>query len=384
MTPFGLMATARAWRGVQRAALAAFALAAVACGRAAEPPTAWPEGALLVARAPALDALLERLARVEATPLAREARAWRAALPACAVLEAHALQAGLDALRSSLRCADPSGPLASVHRARGAHDLVFAWPAAGAQVRGSASLTPTGELEVRVSLPGAAFEGPRALLRPAALAPGAPVLGGADALVHARLRAEGGIDLPALLPQGSQGDELFALRSRLFGAAVLDGTWELALYLPGEGEAIPRVALALGVRHQDMSEAAAASFLDELEGRWPVRRRAFTLGDAAGACLPELRVLPGLAPCYVTTARALVVGWNEASLRKALDGSPPALSDAGGLVAELARLPAADARIAAPLAPAGAPLWPWRRLLAEPRSSDAGIEVRVALEGAGA
>jgi hypothetical protein len=239
MTPSGLMATARAWRGVQRAALAAFALAAVACGRAAEPPTAWPEGALLVARAPALDALLERLARVEATPLAREARAWRAALPACAVLEAHALQASLDALRGSLRCADPSGPLASVHRERGAHDLVFAWLAAGAQAR-QREPDPHGELGVRVSLPGAAFAGPRALLRPAALAPGAPVLGGADALVLARLRAEGGIDLPALLPQGSQGDELFALRSRLFGAAVLDGTWELALYLPGEGEAIPR------------------------------------------------------------------------------------------------------------------------------------------------
>jgi hypothetical protein len=384
MTPSGLMATARAWRGARRAALAALALAAVACGRASEPGAAWPEGALLVARTAALGDLLDRLARLEQTPLAREARAWRAALPACDVVEAHAPEADAGALRAALRCAAPDGALAAVHRERGAHDLVFGWPAAGAQARGHAALSGAGALELRVSLPGDAFAGPRALLRPAALAPGAPVLGGADALVHARLRAEGGIDLPALLPPGSQGDELFALRSRLFGAAVLDGTWELALYLPGEREALPRAALALGVRHRSVSEAAAATFLDELEARWPVRRRPFALGDAAGACLPELRVLPGLAPCYVATGRALVVGWNEASLRKALDGSPPALSDAGGLVAELARLPAADARLAAPRAPAGATPWPWRRLLAEPRASGAGVELRVSLEGAGA
>jgi hypothetical protein len=127
-----------------------------------------------------------------------------------------------------------------------------------------------------------------------------------------------------------------------------------------------------------MSEAAAASFLDELEAlaapaRLHARRRRRRLPASSACCGPRTLL-----------HRALVVGWNEASLRKALDGSPPALSDAGGLVAELARLPAADVRIAAPLAPAGAPLWPWRRLLAEPRSSDAGIEVRVALEGAGA
>jgi hypothetical protein len=132
-----------------------------------------------------------------------------------------------------------------------------------------------------------------------------------------------------------------------------------------------------------VAEAAAARFLDELEAAWPMRRAPFALGGAAGACLPDLRLLPGLAPCYVATERALVVGWSEASLRKALDGSAPALPDAGGLVAELERLPAADARIAAPELPLGAPAWPWRRLVAEPRHAGASVGLRMAFAAAG-
>jgi hypothetical protein len=130
-----------------------------------------------------------------------------------------------------------------------------------------------------------------------------------------------------------------------------------------------------------VAQAAAAGFLDEIEATWPLRRTPFAVADAPGACLRDLRVLPGLAPCYVATERALVVGWNDASVHKALDGSVPALPESGGLVADLEKLPAADLRIAAPELPSGAPAWPWRRLVAEPLHSGPSIGLRLALAG---
>jgi hypothetical protein len=377
--------TARAGRrgGPGRAALVALALAGLACERAPEPAASWPAGAVLVGRSAALSDLLAKLSQLEGTPLGREARAWSAALPGCEWIEAHAEQASLAALRAGLRCADPAGPLSAVHRDRGERDLVFGWPLGEGSALGSAAVSAAGDLDLRVALPGDAFRGPRALLRPGDAAPGPPVLGGGDALLHARLRPADGIDLASLVESGGQGETLFALKSRLFGAAILDGTWELALYLPGEGESLPRAALALGTRERGAAVAAATTFLDEIEARWPVHRAPFALGAASGACLPELRMLPGLSPCWVATERALVVGWNAASLRKALDGSPPGLPDAGGLVAEFGRLPLADARMAAPALPLmGARSWPWSRLVAEPMRAGSSVELHMALAGA--
>jgi hypothetical protein len=384
MAPSSSIATARGARRKRRPALLALALGAAACAPQPAPPTAWPAGALLVGSAPALATLAGQLARMTGTPAAREALAWRAALPDCDVVEAHAQQASLAALREGLRCADPDGALAAVHRDRGERALAFAWPLGEARLTGSADVSAKGDLELRFEVPGESFQGTRALLRPDALAPGPALLGGDDALLHARLRPEGGIDLPALLAQGGQADTLFSLRSRVFSAAVLDGTWELALYLPADGEHLPRAALALGIRHSAVAQAAAESFLDEVESAWPLQRSPFAIGSAPGACLRDLRVLPGLAPCYVATERALVVGWSDASLHKALDGSTPALPASGGLVANLARLPTADARIAAPELPSGVAAWPWRRLVVEPLHAGPSVGLRLALAaGAG-
>src|SRR5262249_40686761 len=96
--------------GRGRAALAALALAALACARAPQPAAAWPPGALVAGSGRALAGLLAALARLEGTPLAREADAWAAALPGCEVVEAAAETASLAALRAGLRCADPAGP----------------------------------------------------------------------------------------------------------------------------------------------------------------------------------------------------------------------------------------------------------------------------------
>src|SRR5215475_6479245 len=75
---------ARAGRGCgpRRGALVALglALAAHGCARAPEPGASWPPGALVAGRGRALGELLARLARLEGTPLGREARAWAEAL----------------------------------------------------------------------------------------------------------------------------------------------------------------------------------------------------------------------------------------------------------------------------------------------------------------
>jgi hypothetical protein len=84
-------------------------------------------------------------------------------------------------------------------------------------------------------------------------------------------------------------------------------------------------------------------------------------------------VLPALAPC--TSPHALVrLERGERVVRRLA----PAL-DAGGSRQLVFPRPTRGS----PRRAAGAP-WPWRRLLAEPRTSEAGVEVRAALEGAGA
>jgi hypothetical protein len=219
---------------------------------------------------------------------------------------------------------------------------------------------------------------------PGGAPPGPGLLSGRDALVHARLRPAGKLDLAALVPAGGQADRMFRLKSALFTGLVLDGTWELALYLPEPGQAAPPAALALGIAARDAAVDAMEAFLAELAATWPVRRSEFSVGAAAGACLLDLRILPDFAPCYVATPEALVVGYNPDSLRRALAPGGPAFAADGGLVVELARLAEADARLAGrPAAPAAAP--PWQRLRAAGRETQGHVELRVHLDaGAGA
>ena len=155
------------------------------------------------------------------------------------------------------------------------------------------------------------------------------------------------------------------------------------MYLPGAGEPTPRAALALGFEQRAAAAAALDGFLTDLEATWSIRRSFFAVGDAEGACLLELRLLPGFAPCSVITERALVVGFNPPSLRRALDGGGnAALGAAGGAVVELARFGEADARLAgsAGTVPAVRARSPWGRLVAEGRHDGSALRVRLALE----
>jgi hypothetical protein len=366
------------------AALAALGLAGVGCGRGAPSE---PEGARLSARRPDLERLLASLARFRGTPLGRRAAALAGRLPACDELEAQAPAGALEPLLAGLRCADPAGPLAPLHRERGARALAFVWPLeSGPELHGQLEIDAAGSAELALRVPDAAAHGIAGLMLPGEMPPGPAVLSGRDALVHARLRPAGGLDLAALVPAGGQADRLFRLKSALFAGLVLDGTWELALYLPEPGQAAPPAALALGISARDAAVDAMEAFLAELAATWPIRRSEFSVGAAPGACLLDLRILPDFAPCYVATPRALVVGYNPESLRRALAPGGPAFAAEGGLVVELARLAEADAKLAGrAAAPAPQAALPWQRLRAGGREAGGHVELRVHLDaGAGA
>jgi hypothetical protein len=371
------------------AALAAFALIAAGCAEPATVSQAWPEGNLLVARTAALRQLLERLGGLEGTPIARRAARLLHALPDCAWVEARS--AVDDDLWSALDCFDANGDLAGLGRTRDQADIVFAL-AGPAQDRsvGTLTVSESGDVTAEIVLPESRFESARALLLPDREAAGPTLLNRADELIHARLRPEGGIDIASLVPESSQADRMFRLKSELFAGAVLDGTWEAAVYLPEPGQKMPRAALAVGFAFREPAVRAMEGFLGELLSAWPLRRSDFALGAARGACLLDLKLMPDFAPCYAATETALVIGWNAASVHKALDPEPPtARADdtpqpAHALTVELARIPEADAHFAG-LEPDATQLatgaWPWRRLTADGEREPNAVRVRIRLDG---
>jgi hypothetical protein len=183
---------------------------------------------------------------------------------------------------------------------------------------------------------------------------------------------------------------MFHLKSELFAGAVLDGTWEAAVYLPEPGHPMPRVALAIGFVFREPAVRAMEGFLTELRSAWPLRRSDFALGAARGGCLLDLKLMPDFAPCYAATETALVIGWNAASVRKALGQESHATraddtqQPAHALTVELARIPEADAHFAG-LEPDATQLattaWPWRRLTADGEREAGAVRVRIRLDG---
>jgi hypothetical protein len=367
-------------------------LAIGGCGEHRSLGRDWPSGTLVIARTEALARLLARLQRLEGTRLARRAAALAESLPDCEWLEGREEEGPPADVWSGLQCRPPDSALAGLDRERAGRDLAFALPENGGhRTLGTLAIDASGDVEVEVLLPRSAFAGSWALTLPSAEPPGPALLSHADELVHARLRPEGGLDIASLVPESSQADRMFRLKSELFAGAVLDGTWEVAIYLPEPGHPMPRSALAVGFSLKRPAVAAMERFVNDLQAAWPVRRSGFAVGAAEGACLLDLNLLPDLAPCYVATEGALVIGWNRTSVRKALAkdaemaGGNGALTPRGGLTVDLERFPDADARFAQLVspetlpAPAGA--YPWRRLTANGVREGDAVRVRVHLAG---
>ena len=119
---------------------------------------------------------------------------------------------------------------------------------------------------------------------------------------------------------------------------------------------------AIGVRGALQARTVMNAFLDDVQQKWGVHQSPLTLPAGEGACLLDLRVLAELAPCYVVTDRAVVVGWNRASLEHALAAGP---HDDGpsGLMLDLATLPAVDGALTtAAQLPPFTTSYPWRAL----------------------
>jgi hypothetical protein len=197
------------------------------------------------------------------------------------------------------------------------------------------------------------------------------------------MRASGGLPIADWVPRGSQGDQMFRLKSELFAGTVLDGTWELAVYLPESGARTPPAALAVGFRLRSAAQAAVEDFVSELRSAWPLQRSSIPLEQGEASCLSDLRILPDLSPCWWLGERALVVAWNEASLRRALARSEPAeLAASGGVIVRLDRFAQADANLQAALGPIDglAPLdYAWQRAELLPRQGERGVELTLRL-----
>jgi len=358
---------------------------AAGCGEV-EAVGRWPSGAALLANTRGLDRLLEQLAKLEGTPTARLAERIRKRLPDCPTLEARAESGRVADLWQSVRCATGDPELAALEEARQDRELAISIPFGRDHWLGVLSTRASGDVELELRLPRTAGDGLASLAMPAAEPAGAVELSESETLIHARVRPRGGLDLASLVPPDSQGARLFRLKSELFAGVALGGVWEAAIYLPEEGDPMPRAALALNFSHRAAAVAAMEEFIRELQESWPVARSFFRLGEAEGACLLDLAIMPGFAPCYVATERALVVGWNPASLRKALDGDIDAgdgLGKRSGAVVHLDRFANADRIMASALSSEAShrPLrYPWRRISAQGAPDPSGFRLQLRFE----
>jgi hypothetical protein len=361
--------------------------AALLAGCARQP--SGPDGAWWAGTAPEVRTLLGQLRQLEGTPLAKLAEQLEGALPDCAVFGAQAPDGDAKRLAEGVRCLAAGDPLEQARRAANA-DVAFVLPGSERAPLHGALRFEAGTLAADLHWASPHAEGVLGLLLPGDEPVGADRLASSGRIVHLRVRPLGGIDLAALLPEDSQGVSLFGLqrglRSGLLASAVLDGTWEGAVYAPEQHSGMPGVAFALGFRLRDAASAAARQLVDDLQRAWPVHRSEFAHDAGSGACLLDLNVLPELAPCYVVTENAILLGWNPRSLERALGGNVaravPAREEAGRLDVDLALMRRADEilnrHVAAPGRRSALP-WPWTRLLGSGGVERGSLVVRLTL-----
>jgi len=353
-------------------AAAGLGLALAALGGCAPPTPAdrLPAGTLLLGRGDGFSTLLSQARKLAGTPLARTAEVAQSRVADCDEFSAFCPAGEECSLLDRLGCGAGGAELAPARELLGDAAWLAAASFAGGRViaRGRPLGSGGEEVDAEVALRGG--RSALSLLLPAADGPGPRRLGGDETLVRLRLRPDGGLDVASLIPAEGMAARMFKLRSDLFVATALAGTWELAVYVPREGQLIPPVALALDFARRDLAVAAMERFVTQVTETWPVGRNPYAAGGHSGACLSDLKVLPELEPCYVATDDALIVGWNPPAVELAMSPSPAAAStlvgaDESTLMVDLAHFPEADRRLAAafgagPLSPSVE--YPWRSL----------------------
>jgi hypothetical protein len=351
-------------------AMLAAGLAIPGCSRESLRDPLLREPALLIDGA-ALARVLERVRALAGTPAGAASARLLERLKGCAEVAGHfaepasaaktaaasALPPTPDAsLGDRLVCRDDArldpALVARLDDERGEHAGILQWPlgAAGRLVL-QVDVDPAGGLVLGGSLDDANDAGPIALFLPSATAPADAAIDPAATLLHLRLRPAAGLRLAELIPQGSQGDRLFALKGRLLEGALLEGTVELAFLPPAPGGSVPLALLALHHRAAGPIETALAEAHAQLERTWgivPTARRfeAGAAGAWTGGCYADLPILPELAPCWVVTENALLVGYRAEALESALARTSAAAGAASGLVVDLERVRALDEALA--------------------------------------
>lgn len=365
---------------MNRAAAAAFlAVLTTACGGEGRVDAGLPEGALVYGSRVAVERLLECASQFRGSVVAERAMAKRAEIGTCAFVSAAAPSAS-EAFEN-LSCASDGHPLAS----RGeAGAIAFALPTAeGRRAVGTLRVASDGRFTGQ-ALVDSDPEGSASDLFVGGGDPGPAVLNDDEAFFHVRLKPSGGIDLASLTPPESQASKMFRLRNSLFAGALFDATWEAALYLSEPDHSAPRMSAALGIRSRDAARAAMESFVTDVQSQWDVTRTDFSALGFTGACFRDLNLLPRLAPCYVVTDRALVLGWDSGSVEHALARNGASVQ---GFVLDASALTAADARIAEAetrrgRTPGDAPIdYPWGRIRASGERE--GRRVRWTFESSG-
>jgi hypothetical protein len=340
----------------------------LSCGGASD----LPPGFFLDGEAAPILRFLGDLESLEGTPLARLAATVRRRLGECERIRGQAGEGDLRSLAEALQCAGRGSPSPFPSLAGEAQVVWSLEIAPRRHLIGQGRRDDDGAVTLAAELPALSREDALSLLLPSADEPGPTLLSRRGALVQGRFKADRGLDLARYFSDDEQVVGLFQLKSQILAGLLLEGSWELALYEPAEGELMPPLALAVDFTRKSAAETAWNAYLREVEKQWGFVAVPFSLGRYEAACLPDVRVLPELAPCYAFAEEALVLGWNRMSLEKALGGEPSEeLADRSRLVVELGALPRADSRLTAALrerlGAAGekpSPIeYPWNRLV---------------------
>ena len=307
-------------RGARARALDRAAAPLAGCGRAprrAELPGAWWAGR----DRRGARAFSRRSQQLEGTPLARRARELAAALPECECgRRPRTRWRRSPSSREGARCLAEGDPLERIRRASGS-DLVFAL---------AESRRPSDGIAAR----RAAIRGRRARAR-SALARSARRRRAPPARARRRAgrprsaRERGATRLAARAP--ARGTRPRRARARRQPGRSAVPAQERALRERGARRHLGGGGLSARARRRDARDRRSRSAsrcaaprwprssasIADLQQTWPVHRSELRGPAGDGACLPDLNVLPELAPCYVATADALVVGWNADEPRSA-------------------------------------------------------------------